>query len=271
MADHSVGSIYSVQGLDDALAVVLAGPFAASLDQAEYLVAPIYRDGERGHRWTAEDVLLNSHETHLEGRAFAAIWNARPILAVDLTLEVSHLATEVFEFIRDAYWASLNEQAVGEHPRFGAPIRSSDEEAAIFQENELRRWEQLSSKVLVESETEFFASTTINAGQGWVIPVDEMDALGEQIEVSDALIDVTYFGAVGPSTVIFSAPMSFQIPPHTGGAQRGLFYSSSRDVFVGLSTSMVFSALSTTGEHMTVTTNDPVTGVIPTMAMADAA
>ncbi len=270
MADHSVGSIYSVQGLDDALAVVLAGPFAASQDRAEFLIAPVYRDGERGHHWTAEDVLLEPHETHLEGRAFAAIWNARPVLAVDLTLEVGHLAAEVFEFIRDAYWASLNERAVGEHRRFGAPIRSSDEEAAIFQENELRRWEQLSSKVLVESETEFFASMTINAGQGWVIPVDEMDAHWEQIEVSDALVD-TYFRAVGPSTVIFSAPMSFQIPPYTGGAQRGLFYSSGRDTCVGLSTWMVFSALSTTGEHMTVTSDDPVTEVIPTMAMADAA
>src|SRR3989442_345019 len=93
--DYNVGSIWSVLGVEDGRAVVLAGPFAASRGSPEYLVAPLYTGSEPGFVWSSEDVLLNAEETSLGVQLYAAVWNARPVLEVDLLFRLGQLQDEV--------------------------------------------------------------------------------------------------------------------------------------------------------------------------------
>jgi hypothetical protein len=150
--DCAVGSIWAVEGIQGALAVVLLGPFAAARGVPEYVVAPLYRGDEPEFRWTHEDVRLEAEETGI-GRRYAAIWNARPVLETDLSHQAGILGAEATTALRDVYWASVQERTLrGE--RLG-PVPSSLEDrskAAEFQRQELRRWRPVSARVMRAAE-----------------------------------------------------------------------------------------------------------------------
>lgn len=161
MSECSLGSIWTVAGLDKAMAVVLAGPFAAARGVPEYLVAPLYLGTEAGFAWTDEDVRLEAGETGLGEVRFAAIWNARPLLQEDLCLEVGLLPDAATTDLRDVYWASINEERVS-GPRLGKPIRSRRSLVAAFQESELSRWASVSGRVLAKAlESEAIAESVL--------------------------------------------------------------------------------------------------------------
>lgn len=147
VASHPLGSVWSVLGVENGHAAIIAGPFAASRGVPEYLVVPLYTGADGGFVWTSEDVRLDAGETQLDGPRYAAIWNARPVLEADLAFQVSQLTEEAIVAVRDAYWASLNERPLGRSPRLGRPIKSAADPAAQFQTRELKRWQQVSGRV----------------------------------------------------------------------------------------------------------------------------
>lgn len=178
MIDREIGSIWTVPDLGDAAAVLLAGPFRASSASQEYLIAPLYTGDEPGNRWTSEDVRLEPAEIGGLGTRYVAIWNARPLLAQDLGLQVGLLAAEAVTAVRDAYWENLNEKRSARDPRLGAPIRSRRERVAKFQGAELRRWEPLSGRVLVAAEHE------VAEPNGVSIMYDDAEATKSVLSVS---------------------------------------------------------------------------------------
>ncbi|SRR6266516_924632 len=206
VAEYPVGSIWSVLGVEDGRAVVLAGPFAASRGSPEYLVAPLYAGSESGFVWTSEDVRLNPEETSLGVRLYAAVWNARPVLEVDLLFRLGQCQDEATIVVRDAYWASLNERRLGKSPRLGRRIRSTSDTAAQFQARELRKWQQVSGRAL-QSGASVSASATFVIGEPWSLTVEDVASLARNIEQSEVLLLPLKLAAVGPARVSFTATL----------------------------------------------------------------
>lgn len=218
MAPHSVGSVWYVLGLDDAAAVILAGPFAADRDVPEYLVAPLYTGREAGFVWTSEDVRLEAAETGLGEPRFAAIWNARPLLADDLVYQIGQLTDEATVVVRDAYWASLNERPLGKNPRLGKAIRAASEPAAQFQARELERWEPTSGRVY-SAPLSASGSARFVFCRHWSLTPQDIEALGDEIEESEKLVGRVLLEGVGARMVWFTTGVS-SIPKHALGTRQ---------------------------------------------------
>jgi hypothetical protein len=207
VAEYSVGSIWSVLGVEDGRVVVLAGPFAASRGSPEYLVAPLYSGAEPGFAWSSEDVLLNPNETGLGVQLYAAVWNARPVLEVDLLFRLGQLQDDATVAVRDAYWASLNERPLGKSPRLGPPVRSIRDPAAQFQAGELERWQPVSGRALQHSQ-DLSASATFLMGETWSLTPEDVACLEKNIERSEVLLLPLELSSVGPGTVSFKATLT---------------------------------------------------------------
>jgi len=206
VSEYPVGSIWSVLGVEDGRAVVLAGPFAASRGSPEYLVAPLYTGSEPGFVWSSEDVLLNPEETSLGIRLYAAVWNARPVLEVDLLFQLGRFQDEATVAVRDVYWASLNERALGKSPRLGRRIRSSSDPAAQFQAAELRKWQQVSGRAL-QLAASLSASATFVMGERWSLTLEDLASLAHNIERSEIFLLPLDLAAVGPARVSFTTTL----------------------------------------------------------------
>lgn len=143
MIDRPIGSLWTVAGMGEQLAVILLGPFAPRTGP-EFVVAPLYTGAEPGFRQTDEDVRLEAEETGV-GVRYLAIWNAGPVLERDLVQQVGWLPAATMTAVLDSYWASLNE-ATDRSPRVGKRIRSQREAVAQFQEAELVRWQPVAGR-----------------------------------------------------------------------------------------------------------------------------
>lgn len=220
--DRPLGSVWSVLGIEDGLAVILAGPFAASRGTPEYLVAPLYSGSEPGFVWTSEDVRLKPAETGLKKRVYAAIWNARPILDADLLFPAGQLTEEATVAVRDAYWASLNERDLGKSERLGRPIRSAADPAAEFQTRELKRWQRVSGRALA-SPPGISASATFVFGDHWALTLEEMAALQDNIAVSEAYVGSIKLESIGPNRASFATSLAVHRGVPRLGEQPSLF------------------------------------------------
>jgi hypothetical protein len=209
MPSHLVGSVWSVLGLEDALVVIIAGPFAADRGSPEFLVAPLYTGREPAFVWTAEDVRLEASETGLEEPRFAAIWNARPILEADLALQVGTLTEEATIAVRDSYWASLNERPLGVNPRLGRVVKSVKDPAAQFQARELEKWEPFSGRVFsMPSEASASASARYSIGDVWTLTLDDVAGLSKAMEDTESLLGPIRLDAVGKNKAVFTTTVS---------------------------------------------------------------
>jgi len=207
MPSYLVGSVWSVLGLEDALVVIIAGPFAADRGSPEFLVAPLYTGREPGFVWTAEDVRLETSETGLEEPRFAAIWNARPILEADLALQVGMLTEEATIAVRDSYWASLNERPLGANPRLGRAVKSKKDPAAQFQARELERWEPFSGRVF-STPSEASASAWYSIGEVWTLTLDDVAGLSKAMEDTESLLGPIRLDAIGNNKAVFTTTVS---------------------------------------------------------------
>src|SRR6266705_6308495 len=113
MSLPTVGSVWSVAGIPDGTALVIAGPFGAPEAAREFLIAPLYKGSEPGFSWTNWDVLVRSEESPFDTLRYAAVWNVRPVLEYDLDLQLGDVTSAAVTAVRDVYWASLNEQKLG--------------------------------------------------------------------------------------------------------------------------------------------------------------
>jgi len=208
MPGHLIGSVWSVLGIEDAVVVILAGPFAADRGTPEYLIAPLYTGHEPGFVWTSEDVHLEASETGLGEPRFAAIWNARPLLEADLALQVGTLTEETTIAVRDAYWASLNERTLGANSRLGRPVKSANDPAAQFQARELERWEPLSGRVFAP-RSEASATTRYSIGDIWTLTPEDLEGLSKAIDETEGLLGATRLEAVGKNMALFTTTVSF--------------------------------------------------------------
>ncbi|SRR6266516_3880825 len=242
VAEYPIGSIWSVLGIEDGRVVILAGPFAVSRGSPEYLVAPLYSGSESGFVWTSEDVALTTEDTGLGISLYAALWNARPILEGDLVFRLGQLQDEATIAVRDAYWASLNERPLGKSARLGRRIRSSSDPAAIFQADELRRWQELSGRAL-RCDPGISASAKFMLGDRWSLTVHDVAKLAENIESSEEFLIPLELGAVGPSRASFKATLLSSYVARIVTDRSNLFstsvpattqYPVSKGVFVGL-------------------------------------
>lgn len=225
MAAHRIGSIWSVLGLEDSAAVILAGPFAAARGAPEYLVAPLYSGREAGFVWTSEDVKLEPEETGLGEVRFAAIWNARPVLAADLLFEIGNLGEEATIAVRDVYWASLNEQPLASNPRLGREIQSTKDPAAQFQAGELEKWQTVSGRVF-DPTADFSASVRFSMGEMWDLSHTDVEELSAAMEQTDNLLGRIVLDGVGATMAWFTMPVNVLVA--TGGvvdSQPDLFES----------------------------------------------
>ncbi|MEX2155649.1 MAG: hypothetical protein WD773_02280 [Gemmatimonadales bacterium] len=207
-----IGSVWSVSGLGDAAVVVLAGPFATSRGSPEYLVAPLYTGREPGFVWSSEDVRLEANESGFGEPRFAAVWNARPLLYSDLPLQLGTLTEDATVAVRDAYWASLNERALGKSRRLGRSIRSAKDAAAMFQAAELERWEPLSGRVF-DAPEHAAVSLTVRFADVWTMTLPGIEQLSSDIETSERLVGSAVIDGIGASKAWLSGWL------HLGGIQ----------------------------------------------------
>jgi hypothetical protein len=210
-----IGGVWAVP-LIDGVAVLTAGPFAAAPGHQEFLAVPLYRSDTPDFRWSAEDMRIGAGESPLDGEWYAALWNARPILARDLGLQLGRLSDEAISDLRDLYWASLNETdglrgaRVGRTPRWWWTRRG----LRAFQAREMDRWQILSGRVMTLGEcghlddpcedpedllSEVMATLVIEIdNDGWVMGRQELDALEAAIAKLDGMIE--------PSPILHDAP-----------------------------------------------------------------
>lgn len=158
--DIIIGSVWTVPFVDGQ-AVVTAGPFGTS-ENPEFLVVPIYSSREPGFSRSQLDVKVGASESPFNRKTFAAVWNARPILASDLELNLGLLSTPAIEAVRDVYWTSLNGEVLGKDRRLGKLQILRRRRIIRFQELELRRWLGVSARVWKQSQRRPLTNAPLN-------------------------------------------------------------------------------------------------------------
>lgn len=147
----TVGSVWSVAGVRNGVALVIAGPFGPPEAPREFLIAPLY-GAEPNFVWTNWDVLVRPEEGPFDSPRYAAVWNVRPVLEYDLDHQLGDVTSGAVTAVRDVYWASLNEERLGNDPRLGKPLRWWNGREGRFQRAELERWALVSGRVLTRAE-----------------------------------------------------------------------------------------------------------------------
>lgn len=145
MTSVPIGSVWTVPQLGSAVLVTL-GPFGAA-DKQEYLVTPLYPKDYPGFVRSQIDLLIDPPEGPFDTTTFAAVWNARPMLASDFGLSLGLLASPALEAVKDVYWATLNDHSLKQDRRLGRFQFLRRKRIIRFQEDELSRWAPLSGRV----------------------------------------------------------------------------------------------------------------------------
>lgn len=145
MTEVALGSVWSVPRLGGKVLVIL-GPFG-SPDRPEFLATPLYATSHPGFARSRIDVEISPAESPFDETTFAAVWNARPLLATELGLNHGVVATPALDAVKDVYWATLNERPLKGDRRLGRFQFLRRQRILKFQHQELERWDAASKQV----------------------------------------------------------------------------------------------------------------------------
>lgn len=152
MSEFTIGSVWVLDQIGNAAAVVVAGPFAAG-SVSEVMVVPLYTGEERDFVWTDQDVLLRADETPFGQTRYAALWNARSVLTSDLTIGAGLLTPPATATLQDAYWIFLSDAPVHASSRLARPPKWwARRKVTRFRRAEVQRWQRLSERVIAATE-----------------------------------------------------------------------------------------------------------------------
>ena len=197
------GTIWTVPQLGpEAIVLIASNARGLTRGRAEYQGVPLYlRDLLRAH--SADDFKIHPSETSLGVELFAALWNARPILGMDLGNEVGRVISDsAMHDLSDAYLRIADPRIAVRSGRLGSAKASP--RIAAWQATEITRWQPLSGRVLSPSfRTTAFETFVVNGAWNRFSFAD-IDYLERFVPTADRTSNQFTEIAVGPTTILIS-------------------------------------------------------------------